>query len=868
MKTLPLYSEPLKAIVERTEALDLDPACDRCELHKKPRRSTCLGLDLAEHDGEQGGLLIIGEMPEGKDDQNGVPFTGRQGKYFRRILRQSYSGSVAFDNAVRCTPGRRTKALEQKKKKIVESCRPYLAGVIEAMKPDRIIVLGSWAMLGVLGRSLPPHSVRRGYGFLSDETPVFLMPNAQEAMDNRIYKSEFKEDLEWALNVDLGTLNPSWNKLSYVIGNAAESKKTIARLMKLPHCTLDIETAGYMFNKDFEVLSIAITGAHEDETFVWNKNVFTDEVVMEQLREFFRSKMGWVAHNIKFDAMAVWLYFGVKLKNFTGDTAVWRRLLMANCDARLEVAAELVGMGGHKEEADVFMAKEVARVARKNPGPIDSDKLKYVEGIKNLPPRAKKAVYSYGLLPDNIRDRYNALDTYSTSMLHDYLAERFEDKPKIWNVWEKLTKPGLHALLKMEHNGVAADQDAAEFFHAYLEMQMAEIRPHFDQYVDDTFNPDSARDVQDLLFKDLRLSPTKFSDKTGRPSADKDVLAGMVGQHPIIEHIMHWRRLSKMDGTYARGMLKHFRSDGRMHPTFRIDGTETGRISGKDPNLLNIPRSETKEGKMAKCIFRATPGNRLIQLDFSQQELRVAAALSGDKAMIEVFKAGEDLHLFTASEIAQLAWGISPAKWGAMSAEALADPKNDPRKIYRSFAKSVIFGLIYGKTDLGLAEQLGITQEEAAKIRKAILGRFPQLRQFIKEMLSRGRREGGVEIPWDDETIRWRPLPMIGATADKFARMKINAENSTINTPVQGRASDYCLASLAVIDDWLEREAVPAKCVLSVYDSIIFDVDPYAVDEVACQAKDIMESWPCAGVPLRVDTEIGEQWGDLEDYKT
>jgi uracil-DNA glycosylase family 4 len=796
-------------------------------------------------------LLVIGELPEGEDDRNGVPFTGRTGKNFRRMLRGLYRGSVVFDNAVRCSPGRRTKALEQRKKTIIAKCRPYLAGVVQEIKPDRIIVLGSWAMLGVLGRSLPPHSVRRGYGFLSDKTPVFLLPSPQVAADNRFYKVEFKEDLQWALNVDLDTLKPHWDKVRYDIDNAASSQQAIDYLLTKDHCTFDVETAGHMFNPDFEILSIAITGAGDDDSYVWTKRAVQDSEICQQLVELFSSDMGWVAHNIKFDAMAVWIYLGVRIENFVGDTAVWRRLLQANCVAKLEVAAELVGFGGHKEEADVFMAKEIKRVTKAKPGPIDADKLKYVTAIKNLPPRVDKKVYAFGLLPAPVLDRYNALDTLSTSYLHDYLAERLEKKPQIQNVWEKLTKPGLHALLKMEHWGVAADKEAAEFFHAWLTMQMAEIRPHFDQYTDDCFNPDSARDVQDLLFKDIGLHPTKFSEKTGRASADKDVLAGMIGQHPIIEHIIAWRRLSKMDGTYARGMFKHFRADGRMHPTFRIDGTETGRISGSNPNLLNIPRSHTKEGKMAKCIFRATPGNRLVQLDFGQQELRVACALSGDETMAEVFRAGEDLHWFTARAIAKLAWGINP---------------EDVTDAHRSFAKSVIFGLIYGKTDKGLAEQLGITVEEAAKIRKAILGRFVKLRRYIKEMLTIGRRDGGVEIPWDDETVRWRPLPMIGAKADKYIRMKINAENSTINTPVQGRASDYCLASLAVIVDWIEREAVPAKCVLSVYDSIIFDVEPYAVEEVVAQATDIMESWPCNGVPLKVDAEVGEQWGDLQKF--
>ena len=852
MKTLPLYPEPLKAAVEKEEPLELNPACDRCELHKKPHRSACLGLDLDGWDGKQGGLLVIGELPETIEDRNGKPFTGRPGKYFRRMLRGMYSGSVVFDNAVRCSPGRRTKALEQRKRSIINSCRPYLAGVIEEMKPSRIITLGSWASYSVLGRSCPVHSVRKGHGFLSDKTPVFIMPAPSEPMDNRFFKEEFVEDLRWALTVELDDLETQWSTDFRVIETEQESADVVAELIEQKHCTFDVETAGYMFNEDFEILSVAICGLESDRCFVWDKNLFGNDAVMDHLRKLFSSSVGWVAHNIKFDALAVWLFFGVLIKVIAADTAVWRRLLEANCDARLEVAAELIGMGGHKEEADLFMARELRRVQRAKPGPIDEDKVKYVEAIKNLPPRAKKAVYAYGLLPDGIRNRYNALDTVSTSILRDHLAERLEGKPQIANVWEKLTKPGLHALLKMEHWGVCADREAAEFFHGYLELQMAEIRPHFDQYVDDCFNPDSARDVQDLLFKDLGLHPTKHSDKTGRPSADKEVLSGMIGQHPIIEHIIEWRRFAKLDGTYARGMLKHIRADGRMHPTFRIDGTETGRISGSDPNLLNIPRSETREGKMAKCIFRATPGNRLLQLDFSQQELRVAAFLSGDEVMADVFRRGEDLHWFTAKAISQLVWGISP---------------DDVTEAHRSFAKSVIFGLIYGKTDKGLAEQLGITVEEAAKIRKAILGRFVKLRAHIKKMLITGRREGGVEIPWDHETVRWRPLPHIGSRADKFFRLKTNAENSTINTPVQGLASDYCLASLAVIVEWIERECVPAKCVLSVYDSIIFDVDPYAIDEVAAQASDIMTSWPSGGIPLKVDAEWGEQWGELEEYK-
>lgn len=855
MIELPLYPATVRAEVEKFEPQDCSTECDQCELHKKAR-NVCIQADAEEYTGP-GGLLIVAEHPGMEEDRRNRALcpvgTGkhvRSGKLIRRLVRANWAGSVIFDQAVRCYPGARRD--DKKKKKIVTACRGYLNSVIEESQPSRIIVMGPWAIYSVLGRAVPVWSARRGHSFLSNGTPVFILPEPEAAHDNRIQREWFEEDFKWALSANV---KARWNDITYVVEDADDSDEAVNALGEAEWISFDVETAGLMHNDDFEVLSVSLFD-NNDNSYVWDKRALKIPDVLDSLRWLFsQEQIGWVAHNIKYDAMAIWILLGVLIKKFDADTAVWRRLLAANCDARLEVASELIGMGGHKEEADGFMAKEVRRVTKKKPGPIDDDKVKYVEAIKNLPKRAKKATYSYGLLPDEVRNRYNARDTTTTALIRDYFKWQLDAEPRIKNVWEKFSKPGLKALLKMEHWGVAADRDALELFHTTLTMQLASIRPHFDHYnklFDGCFNPDSAAHVQKLLFKHLGLHPVKHSKKTGRPSADKEVLNGMLGQHPIIEHIIEWRRIAKLDGTYARGMLQHIRSDGRMHPTYRIDGTETGRISGANPNLLNIPRSETREGKMAKNVFRASPGCTLVQLDYSQQELRVAAMLSGDEVMIAVFVAGEDLHWFTAREIAQMAWGIS---------------RDDVTEAHRTFAKSVIFGLIYGKTDQGLSEQLGISVDDAKKIRKLILGRFTKLRAYIKEQLNLGRRDGGVWIPWDDETARWRPLPQIVSKADKYFMQKITAENATINTPVQGRASDYCLASVIELVDWVEREHVPGKLVLSVYDSIIFDVETWAIDEVVEQSRDIMLSWPSGGVPLKVDVEVGDQWGNLEKYK-
>ena len=275
-----------------------------------------------------------------------------------------------------------------------------------------------------------------------------------------------------------------------------------------------------------------------------------------------------------------------------------------------------------------------------------------------------------------------------------------------------------------------------------------------------------------------------------------------------------------------------------------------------DPNLQNIPRAKgLREAKMVKDCFRAEDGKLLLQADYSQLELRVAAMLSGDERMIEIFKSGEDYHLRCAKLISQTAWGVHP-------------DNVLPGGEYRSKAKGFVFGLLYGMTDGGLARRMGCTKAEAARIRKAVLGSFPQLAQWIRERLDEARKTGWTYTWWDGQKARQRTLWQVaqqGDDDDEGAR--ITAENSSFNTPCQGTASDFCLASVVSTVQWLLEDLLPAKLVITVHDSIILEVEEDALAEVAYGLHGQMTQWNSNGVPLVVDMEVGKSWGSLVDYR-
>jgi uracil-DNA glycosylase family 4 len=458
--------------------------------------------------------------------------------------------------------------------------------------------------------------------------------------------------------------------------------------------------------------------------------------------------------------------------------------------------------------------------------------------------------YAFAAIPPLIRSRYNAKDTISTERLRAYLSERLEGRPDLKNVWESVVK-GMHwALSEMEFNGIAADREAIHLLQGLMAQRIEEIGRQFDgirQIVGfEDFNPGSTQQVGRLLFGKLGLKHGGFTP-TGQYKATEAILRDI--DHPVARSVLDLRKATHFKSQYADGMEAFIQDDGRIHPNFNIIGTATGRPSCDSPNLLNVLSAATIEGAMCRNIFVAPPGYVLIEFDQSQIELRIAAMLSGDDVMIDLFRQRVDFHLGTAKLIAPVL-GEDPA----------ALTKEHP---LRRAAKDINFGVLYGESPDSLGKKLKISAGRAGQIQDAILGKFAKLRRWIAERLIFSRRTGTSRTWWGGEDFRERQLWRIGDSDDGSRE---NAERASCNSVIQGTAAEYTNASLPAVQRWIEDELVPAKMILTVYDSVLLEVREDAVDEVVDAVPEIMMSWPVKnGVPLKVDCKIGTAWGSMEE---
>jgi DNA polymerase-1 len=262
---------------------------------------------------------------------------------------------------------------------------------------------------------------------------------------------------------------------------------------------------------------------------------------------------------------------------------------------------------------------------------------------------------------------------------------------------------------------------------------------------------------------------------------------------------------------------------------------------------------------MARNCFCARPGCVLLEADFSQLELRVAAMLSQDPVMIGMFKAGHDFHEATAKLVAPVVWGVKD--WDALT--------KDARKHYRRDAKTLNFTINYevGNPEYTVARKLGIPVPDAEVLVKAVMGKFSTLKRTIDAFVSRAQKHGGVPVYIDGEQANWRPLPNIGAQGENAEGLVRNATNSAWNTPVQGTAAHFCTRSLPVIQKRFDQEKTDAEIVLTVHDSICAEVRKDQVPQAAEAMFETMAGFHNYGVPVVVDFKIGESWGNMEEYK-
>jgi uracil-DNA glycosylase family 4 len=829
MKTLPIYPSLPELAVEEVKPLDSNPQCEACDLCDRVR-TVCMSPEIYG-DASKGTILVLGQGPGEAEDRHGRPNVGQAGSYLRDQLAKLWAGAVVFDNAVRCAPG-----IRKITSRMIQACRPYVARTIEEAKPDRIICLGASAIESIVGDSYPPFSVRKGYTYLGS-VPVFFMQHPVTGLRNRFVRGWFEEDLAWA-TVAKPVGFPK-HGVCMMVETVQDAREALGDLELAASVTWDLETFGAPFNPEYTILNLAVTPEGCEYAYVLEEKTLNDPKVARPIFEFLRRHPSG-GQNIKFDCVGLFAKYGAHVENVVFDTMLWRRLLDADALARLEYQQALIGMAGSKDEADDFVqagCKELRKMCSKpNTQPVlmasvPEDKLQIaVKRIRD--DEDEPARYAYAAIPAGVRSAYNAKDTISTERLRAHLANRLGIDCEIQRVWTEVVQEMNYAITEMEINGIAVSMPAIQQLQVAMATKISELETRFTQFGD--FNPNSAKQVGDLLFSKLGL-PDHGKTPGGQFSCTAEILSDL--NHPVARDIVAYRQASHFKSQYADGMALYVRGDGRIHPNIQIVGTGTGRPSCDSPNLFNIPK-RTAEGKMCRDVF----------VDYSQIELRVAAMLSGDGLMIDLFKQGVDFHLATAKLIAPI-FNIDPA----------TVDKDHP---LRDQSKTVNFATLYGDPAAGLAAKLKVSRKMAVALQNAILGKFKKLKAWIDERLRFGRLNGFSRTWWNGGDFRRRPLWQI---ADAESTVCETAERSTWNTPIQGTAADFTNASLGKIQRWIEADLVPAKLVLTLYDAIMAEVDEAAVDEYVLGAKAIMESWPVLhGVPIIADAKVGYSWGSME----
>lgn len=861
MRQLPLYKIPTQIELAKVGPIEVDDKCERCNFHEKAR-TVCMAAE-----GDPNGVLLVGEMPGKLEDQIGRPFTGYVGKYLRTQVKKWWAGPIAFDSAVRCFS--RGKKIGPKH---IRQCRPYGADVLDAVNPTRIVCFGAAAIEGVSGRKLPTQSVRRGYTFYygpRGAIPVFFMADPGSATRNRFVAKDFEADLKWVLQVE--PPEPDFEGVTNLVETTKHARFAAADLLGEEWITYDVETSAPMHDHDFMIESLTLLGSEAEECYTWTRKSLKRKGPRKILKELLESGIPLATQSGKYDDRAVLLDLLAHVGAIYGDTRLEHKLLYPATRARLEVLAEFVGHGGHKDECHTKLTKICGELNRQAFPPEPFTKTGRLRKIN--PPAfaiaedvldrvragADTMAFAYRYLDDDTLHSYNAKDVWTTRKYTRVLKKRIHRKENRFaaRMWEEVTHDANVAVRQIEHWGMGCDRSAVENLATYCDLKLEEARGTIKGIAGEEFNPNSHPQVRKLLFDDLGLEPTRQTD-TGAWSTDGDTLAVLVDEHPVVAAIVQNRRFEKIQSNYARGMLAHLREDGRFHPSILLDGAETGRSSVHDPALQTIPRAnDSSEGKMIRDCFIARTGWDLLELDQSQIEVRVAGDLSNDPVLIADYKKGIDIHMNNASICAPIVWGISPEQWDRMT-----DEEKDP---YRTKIKTTTFGKLFGKGVGTLAREWGVSYQEVARVDKAIWGRYHVLDRWTREQISRTKRLGYVSTWWNGHEGIRRPVPMV---VDQDDGRRKHGENQAINTPIQGTAAHYTMASLFPLVEWLIEDCVPAMLVMTVHDSIIFEVRKDAIAEVAWMAQEVMTGWPTKnGMPLKVDMKVGHSWGSMKGYE-
>lgn len=901
MRSLPLYTESDRPVVQTVAGLDRDPGCTRCSLSQyNPVGSRCLPAD-----GEVGDLLVIGEYPTEFERKLGRPFASAAGKLTRDLMKEFAPGrKVVYANAINCKPMSKDDDLDD----AAEKCRGYLAKLIEEVQPKLILLMGPLAGQGFLGRSYQPLSVRGGYAWAhlaSGPVPVFLLASPYSCGRNRLYQKAFREDLEKVLSGKV-TLNKRVRSARYhIVETLADARAAFEKLKESPFVATDVETSGMMFEPDFRIECLAVSG--RDDVYVFTRECIEDAAVVQVLVRIL-GELEHTSWNGQYDLCAIenetLLVPRRSLKkpllNLISDARLKRKLLDAEARGDLATCADLVGMGGHKDEQKgalqlvcgelraLAMATTLTPTGRSRKAPkclyVDPSQVpaKWLEWINDGFDEQK---FAHRFVDKGVEHKYVALDAISTWQLEELLHSQLLDQDDLgqYTVWDEVTRPAMYAWCRARLNGFPTDKLAVQAFSDYLKQESELVLKKIHAYKPG-LNPQSPKQVGDYLGS-LGLK-SKRKTTSGAQSWSKDVLEAMKDKHPIIPLLLKYTLLTHTDSNFAAGGLGDIRSDGRVHPSFLQDGTGTGRPSCQDPNFFNRMKGRDEAsrelGNMLRACHQCPPGWTMIEADMGQIEIRLAATLSKDPAMIRMLNSGVDFHTQSA-ELFATAMGKDFSK---MSQEE--------KDIFRENAKTSNFAAIFEiPSQLGfmLSKRLKIDKDQGVALGDSMFKVYKGLRTFMDTSYASTWETGVARTYWKGQPARKRPLWGMGKNppalkelekainydrgSDEETRMDLTDARACYNTSIQGAAVDIITSMLKPVVDWLDANTNGGQFLLQIYDSIMLMVRDEDLDKTLQFLLPLMrdESEVCAkqnyvdGIPLVADVKIGKSWATLKKVK-
>jgi len=595
-------------------------------------------------------------------------------------------------------------------------------------------------------------------------------------------------------------------KSSYhLITNPEERKELLELLLKQTSVCFDTET-DRLDALHANICGMSFSFKEREAFYVATPNNFEDaKKIVEEFRPFFESTtIEKIAHNIKYDIKVINRY-GVKVNAPTFDTMIAHYLINADSKQSMDFLAEF-----YLNYKPVSIETLIGKKGKNQKSMADLD-------------------------PAEITD-YACEDADITFQLKQIFEPEIQ-KDHLKKLFFEMEMPLVEVLKDMEQEGITIDSEGLLKYSEELGKTLGELEVSITNEAGMEFNIDSPKQLGEVLFDHLKISSKAKKTKTGQYATGEDILQKLVHVHPIIPMILDYRQLRKLKNTYVDPLPTLMDEvDGRIHTNYMQAVAATGRLSSNNPNLQNIPIRSDKGKEIRKAFISRGKGFKLMAADYSQIELRIIAALSEDDNMINAFKSGQDIHAATASKVFNV-------------------PLEEVTRDQRSSAKAVNFGIIYGQSAFGLAQNLNISRTEAKQIIDSYFEQYPTIKGYMDGAVAKARENGYVETIMK----RRRYLSDINSAN---AIIRGFAERNAVNAPIQGSAADVIKLAMIRVHKAMQATDLKSKMLLQVHDELVFDVHESEIEIMKDLVKLEMEAAVQLVVPMEVEIEVGDNWLD------